>query len=45
MSAFTVTVRTPSQRIVYQAIGTDSVAVHMAAVDRFGLCAVTVKPA
>lgn len=44
MSAFTVSVRTGAERITYQAVGTDSAAVHMAAVDRFGVCAITVTP-
>jgi hypothetical protein len=44
MSSYTVTVRTPKGRQTYSAIGTDSAAVHMAAVDRFGVCAITVKP-
>lgn len=45
MSAFTVTVRTLNQMVTYQAIGTDSAAVHLAALDRFGACGVTVTPA
>lgn len=44
MSTYTVTVRTPKGRQTYSAIGTDSAAVHMAAVDRFGVCAITVTP-
>jgi hypothetical protein len=45
MSAFTVRVRTAAQQLTYRVIGTDSVAVHMAAVDLFGVCAITVTPA
>lgn len=45
MSHFIVSVRTAAAKVSYQAIGTDSAAVHMAAVDRFGVCAITVKPA
>ncbi len=45
MSTFTVTVRTQQgDRINYCALGTDSAAVHMAAIDRFGVCRVTVMP-
>lgn len=43
--AFTVRVRTAAQRFTYRALGTDSAAVHMAAVDRFGVCAIFVTPA
>jgi hypothetical protein len=45
MNAFTVTVRTLLGRLTYSAIGTDSGAVHLDALDRFGACGVTVKPA
>lgn len=45
MSTFTVRVRTDAAQVSYKASGTDSAAVHMAAVDRFGVCAITVKPA
>lgn len=45
MSTFAVRVRTAAAEFAYEAIGTDSAAVHMAAVDRFGVCAITVKPA
>jgi hypothetical protein len=47
MTTFTVTVRTLGSTIIatYQAIGTDSASVHMAALDRFGPCGVSVKPA
>jgi hypothetical protein len=45
MSTFAVRVRTAAAEFAYDAIGTDSAAVHMAAVDRFGVCAITVKPA
>lgn len=45
MSAFTVTVRMHGQvALTYSAIGTDSGAVHLAALDRHGVCGVTVKP-
>lgn len=44
MSTFTVRVRTAVASITYSALGTDSAAVHMAAVDRFGVCAITVTP-
>lgn len=46
MKTFTVTVRTLGSAIIarYKAIGTDSAAVHMAALDRFGPCGVSVKP-
>lgn len=44
MSAFSVRVRTSAQQFTYRTIGTDSVAVHMDAIDRFGVCAVTVTP-
>jgi hypothetical protein len=44
MNSFTVHVRAIGQRLSYTAIGTDSVAVHMAAIDRFGACAITVTP-
>lgn len=43
MNAFTVTVRLPGKRpMTYAAIGTDSVAVHIEALDRHGPCGVTV---
>jgi hypothetical protein len=45
MSSFTVRVRADGQRLTYTAIGTDSFAVHMAAIDLFGVCAITVVPA
>ncbi len=45
MSTFTVCVRTATEAISYSAIGTDSIAVHMDAVDRFGVCAISVTPA
>lgn len=44
MSTFIVRVRTAAAQVTYQAIGSDSAAVHMAAVDLFGVCAITVKP-
>lgn len=42
MSAFSVRVRTAAGNFAYTALGSDSAAVHMAAVDRFGVCAITV---
>jgi hypothetical protein len=45
MSAFVVQVRTERSRFTYSAIGTDSAAVLMNALERFGACAVTVTPA
>jgi hypothetical protein len=42
---YTVTVRTLTGLLTYPALGTDSGAVHMAALDQFGVCGVTVKPA
>lgn len=49
MSAFTVTIRQPGQApgqgLTIPAIGTDSAAVHMAMVDQFGVCMISVKPA
>lgn len=45
MSAFTVTVRMLGQApITYPAIGPDSGAVHIDALDRHGPCGVTVTP-
>lgn len=45
MSTFTVTVQQlDAPAITFAAIGTDSAAVHMATVDRFGACGVSVKP-
>jgi hypothetical protein len=45
MSSFTVTVRLPGcAPLSYPAIGTDSGAVHLAALERHGVCGVTVKP-
>ena len=45
MRRFSVRVRTTLGALIYDAIGTDSASVHMAAVDQFGVCAITVKPA
>jgi ADP-heptose:LPS heptosyltransferase len=45
MNTYIVTVRTLDGAMTYPAIGTDSGAVHMAALDQFGACGVTVKPA
>jgi hypothetical protein len=45
MKTFNVRVRTGAAQVSYQALGTDSATVHMAAVDRFGVCAITVEPA
>ncbi|WGG48949.1 hypothetical protein [Rugamonas sp. DEMB1] len=45
MSAFVVTVRRLGlAKATYFAIGTDSGAVHLAALDRHGACGVTVLP-
>lgn len=45
MSGFTVTVRVLGQApVTYLAIGADSVAVHIDALDRHGPCGVTVLP-
>lgn len=45
MRSYTVTVRTPAGLLTtYPAIGTDSFTVHLAALERFGVCGVTVKP-
>lgn len=44
MNAFQVTVRTLSQLLAYTAIGSDSAAVHLAALTFFGACGVTVTP-
>lgn len=44
MSVFIVRVRTGAGSMTYEAIGTDSGSVHIAAVDRFGVCAITVVP-
>jgi hypothetical protein len=43
-TAFKVQVRTGALCVAYPALGTDAAAVHMAAVDLFGVCAITVKP-
>lgn len=45
LSAFTVTARTHAGQVTFPAVGTDSGAVHLAALDQFGVCGVTVKPA
>ena len=45
MNTYTVTVRTLAGLLTYPAIGTDSGAVHLAALEQFGVCGVTVKPA
>jgi hypothetical protein len=44
MSAFTVIVRTERGALTYPATGVSSAAVHMAALERFGACGVTVRP-
>lgn len=45
MRTFTVTVcRAAKPLITYSALGTDSAAVIMAAIDRFGPCVITAKP-
>lgn len=40
--SFLVTVRTESAAIRFRQFGIDSASVHMAALDRFGACGVTV---
>ena len=42
--SFTVTIRAPGQELRYDAMSVDSCTAHMAAIDRFGVCAVTVTP-
>lgn len=45
MRAFTVTVQRGAWPLVtYPALGTDSAAVIMDAIDRFGPCVITAKP-
>ncbi len=44
MSAFFVTVRTPTERFQYTAIAACSGAAIEAAIDRFGVCGVTATP-
>ena len=44
MNTFIVTVRTLKQRFQFKAIGYSSIDVHDAAIERFGVCGVTVKP-
>lgn len=44
MKAFSVTVKTMSGRIVYEAIATTSVELTLDAYDRFGACGVSVRP-
>lgn len=44
MSAFNVVVRIHDAVLSYSAIGPSSCAVHMSAVERFGVCGVTVVP-
>jgi hypothetical protein len=45
MRTFTVTVcRTAMPLITYAVLGTDSAAVIMDAIDRFGPCVITAKP-
>lgn len=45
LSAYTVVARTTSGQVSYPAVGTDSCAVHLEAIDKFGVCGVTVTPA
>jgi len=45
MKIFSITVKTACQRITYTAIGTSSAEVIMAAIARFGICGVSVRPA
>ena len=40
---FNVVVRLGAETVTYEAIGDSSASVHMAALDRFGVCGVTVK--
>ena len=45
MNNYNVTVRTTQGKpVVYVVIGTDSAAVHLAALTKYGVCGVTVKP-
>lgn len=44
MITCTVTVKTANQRISYTAIGSSSADIADAAIDKFGLCSVVVKP-
>lgn len=44
MSAFVVKVRASGLAIRFNAIGPDSASVHIAALDHFGACAITVLP-
>lgn len=44
MNNYTVTVRTADHYITYQALGFSSMAVHMHALHRYGICAVSVIP-
>lgn len=44
MSAFSVTVRTPSGTFHYSAIAATSFDAHAAAIDQFGAASVTVTP-
>lgn len=41
---YTVTVRTLHEVLTFPATGTDAAAVHMAALEQFGACGVTVRP-
>lgn len=45
MSSFTVTVHLAGKSFTYPAIGADSITVHLAALELFGVCGVSVKPA
>lgn len=42
--AYKVTARTQAGKVTFPALGTDSGAVHLAALDQFGVCGVTVTP-
>jgi hypothetical protein len=44
VSAFNVTIYLPGASLRFHAIGTSSCAVLAAAIDRFGLCAISVLP-
>ena len=44
LSAYRVTVRTLSGFETFSAIGKDSCTIHLAAIEQFGVCGVTVTP-
>jgi hypothetical protein len=45
MKTFTVTVRTADSRYQYTAMQHSAIDAHLDAIDRFGVCAITVRPA